>query len=74
MNQKKIKKLRKLARMMCKSTETTYNVGKPRIDYHGEDIEAKGGGILKSGMRLEAGVPTTMQHTCLKFITKKLKA
>ncbi|MCP3899171.1 MAG: hypothetical protein GY707_05605 [Desulfobacteraceae bacterium] len=73
MNQKKVKKIRKVAKRMCKSLETVHILGKDKLVYNGESITLKDGTILYDGKRLEAGVPTVMDTGCLKFITKKLK-
>lgn len=73
MRNSKIKRIRRIAKRLAKTIETTYDYGEPAIYYSGNDIEISGGGLLRNGDRTKPGVPTVMQATCLKFITKSIK-
>jgi len=60
MNQKKIKKIRKLVKSMSSGIDKDYSVGvTPYFD--------------EKGVRLQVGVPTVLKAGCTKFITKEMK-
>lgn len=74
MRNKKAKLIRKFAKRIAKSEETTYNIGKPPvINTSDKPYLTNSGFTVMPGRVIIPGIPTTLDTGCLKYVAKRLK-
>jgi hypothetical protein len=74
MRQKKIKRVRRIAKMLAKTQETTYNDYKPPVHWQGKETIKIEGKWIYPGSIIEPGIPRVMKNDCVKSITKRILA